>query len=190
MSQTLNHGVKRDEPDNGQPHFAYASRLDLPRGNPVAIAARDIAVGLSWAYGYTAARKVPAAWDKLQEAINSVCTAALEHASLSITATAVEVFATDQSILARLNALESALHVKKEDALRFAGSYLQAVQQVALDEDAWSEKSAALYPVVAPPPALATPDTQRLARLNALIDTAAEMALCGFAREAPVSDFE
>lgn len=77
--------------------FQYASKLDLPKNKTVAMAAKEIADGLSWAYSYSPGRDIPAAWRKLLQSSQAISTAKVEFQLLKITGSSFEGFDVDSA---------------------------------------------------------------------------------------------
>jgi len=150
--------------------FQYASKLELPKNKTVAMAAKEIGDGLSWAYSCSPVRDVPAAWRKLIQSLQVISTAKVEFQLLKITASSVEGFDVDNSVKRRLQELEKIVCAQTKDAIRFAQNYLHAIQQVAIDEDEWSEKSSAQYPVLPIPSEMSKVDAALMSQLNAFIN--------------------
>lgn len=108
--------------------------------------AKEVADGFKWAFAHPPVRDIAYRRTRLSEHTRVLAVASAELALLKAVAQPDFALVADVLVSQEQNALEEQIAKTLDLAKLEAVSYVTAIELVAIDEDQWSEKSAALYP--------------------------------------------
>ncbi|MEI8171205.1 MAG: hypothetical protein WCG50_16155 [Rhodoferax sp.] len=115
--------------------------------------AQAVADGLKWAYAYDPIRNIATWRELLIQKGKELASVSAELALMKEMTYPDFLLVSDVLVSQRQKDIEAKLNTILATAKSIAEQYLTAIEMVAIDEDQWSEKSAALYPFLPGPPA-------------------------------------